>query len=78
MKYSNKIGAEYTVVLGDNELAENKAKLKNMNDGTETEISLDSFSEEFFQAVVKDSMNGIADASFSGMNPEDLNNLFKL
>jgi histidyl-tRNA synthetase len=78
MKYSNKIGAEYTVVLGDNELEENKAKLKNMSDGAETEIALDNFSEEFFGAVVKDSMNGIADASFSGMNPEDINNLFKL
>jgi histidyl-tRNA synthetase len=72
MKYSNKIGAEYTVVLGDNELTENKAKLKNMSDGTETEITLDNFSEEFFQAVVKDSMNGIADASFSGMNFGDI------
>ena len=49
-----------------------------MGDGSEAEISLDNFSEEFFQAVVKDSMNGIADASFSGMNPEDINNLFKL
>ena len=78
MKYSNKVGAEYTVVLGDNELEENKAKLKNMSDGTENEISLENFSEEFFGAVVKDSMDGIADASFSGMNPEDLNNLFKL
>ena len=77
MKYSNKIGAEYTVVLGDNELAENKAKLKNMSDGTETEITLDNFSEEFFKAVVKDSMDGIATADISGMNPEDLNNLFK-
>ena len=72
MKYANKIGAEYTVVLGDNELTENKAKLKNMGDGTETEITLDNFSEEFFQAVVKDSMNGIADASFSGMNFGDI------
>ena len=78
MKYSNKIGAEYTVVLGDNELEENKAKLKNMSDGSETEIALDKFSEEFFGAVVKDSMDGIADASFSGMSSEDLNNLFKL
>jgi len=77
MKYSNKIGAEYTVVLGDNELAENKAKLKNMSDGTETEITLDNFSEEFFKAVVKDSMDGIATADISGMSPEDLNNLFK-
>ena len=66
-----------TVVLGDNELAENKAKLKNMSDGTETEITLDNFSEEFFKAVVKDSMDGIATADISGMNPEDLNNLFK-
>lgn len=40
MKYANKINARYTIVLGDNELSENKAKLKNMETGEETEIEI--------------------------------------
>lgn len=42
MKYANKIGAAYSIILGDNELAEGKAKLKNMQSGEESEIALDS------------------------------------
>ena len=40
MKYANKIGAHFTVVLGDDEVAAGKAKLKNMDSGEETEVSL--------------------------------------
>ena len=40
MKYANKIGAKFTLVLGDEEIKSNKAKLKNMNDSTETEVEL--------------------------------------
>ncbi len=40
MKYANKIGARFTVVLGDDEVASGKARLKNMDSGEETEISL--------------------------------------
>ncbi len=49
MKYANKIGAKFTMVIGDTELAENKAKLRNMENGTESEVSLgDDFFEQFF------------------------------
>ena len=49
MKYANKIGAEYVVVIGDNEISEKKAMLKEMQSGDETEISLgDSFIKEFY------------------------------
>ena len=41
MKYANKIGAAFTVVLGDNELSEGKAKLKDMKSGEETPIAID-------------------------------------
>ena len=48
MKYADKIGAKYSVVLGDNEIAENKAKVKNMESGEQTELALDdSFAEKF-------------------------------
>ncbi len=53
MKYANKIGATFTMVLGDNELADSKAKLKNMTTGEQTDISLgESFIDEFSNAVV--------------------------
>ena len=35
MKYADKLGAKFSVVIGDNELAENKASLKNMKKGVD-------------------------------------------
>ena len=43
MKYANKLGAEYTLILGDTEVESGKAQLRNMQDGTQAEVSLDSF-----------------------------------
>lgn len=40
MKYANKIGAVYSVVIGETELKENKAELKNMKEGSSETISL--------------------------------------
>ena len=48
MKYADKIGAKYSLVLGDNEIDENKARVKNMDSGEQTELALDeSFAEKF-------------------------------
>ncbi len=44
MKYANKIGARYTLIIGDSEIEAGRAQLKNMEDGTQTEVELDSFS----------------------------------
>ena len=61
MKYADKIGAKYSLVLGDNELAENKAKVKNMETGEQTEFGLDeSFAEKF-------SIHQLADNSSFGI-----------
>ena len=43
MKYANKIGAEYTLIIGDSEIEAGRAQLKNMDDGSQTEVLLDSF-----------------------------------
>lgn len=40
MKYADKIKASYLLVIGENELSSNKAKLKDMKTGEETEIDL--------------------------------------
>ena len=43
MKYANKIGAEYTLIIGDSEIEEGKAQLKEMSSGEQREVELDSF-----------------------------------
>ncbi len=40
MKYANKLGARFTMVLGENELAAQSANLKNMATGESTQVSL--------------------------------------
>ena len=50
MRYANKIGALYSVVLGDSELSEGKARLKCMETGEETEIALDNIVEAMYDA----------------------------
>ncbi|MGN1050669.1 MAG: histidine--tRNA ligase, partial [Acutalibacteraceae bacterium] len=40
MKYADKIGAKFTMVLGDDEVQKGKAEIKNMKTGEKTEISL--------------------------------------
>jgi histidyl-tRNA synthetase len=43
MKYANKLSAAYTLILGDSEVESGRAQLRNMQDGTQTEVELDSF-----------------------------------
>ena len=50
MKYADKLGAKFSMVLGDNELAENKAKLKNMETGETKEVALDQLSDAMYDA----------------------------
>ena len=42
MKYADKIGARFSMVIGDNELDENKAEVKNMVTGEKIPLALDS------------------------------------
>lgn len=65
MKYADKLGALYTVVLGDTELETRKAQLKNMQNGTLTEISLDNFTDAFQSLVIQDAMAGLDDLGLS-------------
>lgn len=48
MKYADKIGAKFSLVLGDNEIEQNSAEVKNMTTGEKTTIALDeTFAEKF-------------------------------
>ncbi|MEE1185551.1 MAG: histidine--tRNA ligase [Acutalibacteraceae bacterium] len=51
MKYANKIGAKFSMVLGDDEIYSGKAKLKDMEKGNEREIALDEISEELGEEI---------------------------
>lgn len=74
MKYANKIGAEYTMVLGDTEIENGKAKLKNMSSGEEAEIDLSTFTEDFEQLVINQQLRDLQEAY--GMGDEvDLSGL---
>ncbi|OOM79455.1 histidine--tRNA ligase [Clostridium sp. BL-8] len=45
MKYANKLGAAFTTILGEDELANKKVNLKRMSDGETFEVSLESLEE---------------------------------
>ncbi len=57
MKYADKIGAQYVVMLGDSELESGVVKLRKMADGTETEVALDGgILEELYNVGIMDSL----------------------
>ena len=55
MKYADKLGARFSIVLGDDELEKSVGRLKNMQSGDQTEIPLDeeSFAKEFIDEKLK-------------------------
>ena len=52
MKYADKKGAAFTMVLGENELNSGTAKLKNMQTGEQTEISIENKFFEMFENII--------------------------
>lgn len=61
MKYANKIGAKFTLVLGDNEVENGKASLKNMSNSSEKEINLNELTEELGEEIRKILFESIAE-----------------
>lgn len=74
MKYADKLGAKFNVVIGDNEVAAKTAKLKNMQTGEETEINLDTFVSGFYSISLNEQL---ADLEING-EEFDFNSLFGL
>ena len=60
MKFADKIGAKFSVVLGDNEIEENKAEVKNMETGDKTPVSLTDFAKEFQDIMINAQTQRIA------------------
>ena len=50
MRYANKLGAAFTMVLGDDELKNKKANIKNMENGESREIDLENIVDELYAA----------------------------
>ena len=74
MKYADKRGAKFNVVIGDNEVEAKTAKLKNMQTGEETEINLDTFVSGFYSISLNEQL---ADLEING-EEFDFNSLFGL
>lgn len=67
MKYADKIGAKFSMVLGDNETETGKAVLKNMKTGVQTEVPLDgTFVEKFIAAHLDYENNLLIDSLQAG------------
>ena len=61
MKYANKIGAKFTLVLGDNEIESGTARLKDMAEGSEKQIKTDEIVEELGEAIREQIFKNIAE-----------------
>lgn len=67
MKYADKIGAAYSLVLGDNELESGTAMLKNMKTGEKREVFIgDGFPEQFAAIEAEEELR----QSFPGLQEE--------
>ena len=67
MKYANKIGAKFTVVMGDGELESKTVRLKNMATGEEQELSLDTFESDFLNISISESLKEFDNLDFSSV-----------
>ena len=76
MKYADKIGARYTMVLGDNEIEQGKANLKNMDKGEVTEVELADLAENFMQFLIKQETDALRLSFGEDMGDVDLSALF--
>ena len=63
MKYADKLGAKFNIVIGDNEVEAGITKLKNMTTGEETEIPLDTFVNGFYNISLAEQL---ADLEING------------
>ncbi len=72
MKYADKVGARFNVVIGDDEVQSGKAELKNMSTGDKNEIALETFVNGFYSISMDDALK---DLEING-EAFDFNSLF--
>lgn len=59
MKYADKVGSKFNVVIGENEVDENKATLKNMATGDKADVSLETFVNDFYSISMDDALKDL-------------------
>ena len=74
MKFADKIGAKCTMVLGDDEIASGKAKVKNMDSGEATEVELADLAENFMEFLLRQETAALGE-SLGGLEGVDLSAL---
>lgn len=74
MKYADKLNAKYTIVIGDSEVEDGVAKLKDMQTGEETEIALATFVSGYYSITLASQLD---DLKING-EEFDFNSLFGL
>ncbi len=67
MKYANKIGARFTVVIGDSELESGIVKLKNMESGEEQEVALSTFESDILNISIAESLKEFDNLDLSAL-----------
>lgn len=63
MKYADKLNAKFNLVIGDDEIANGVAELKNMKTGEKSEISIETFVNGFYQISLDEQL---ADLEING------------
>jgi histidyl-tRNA synthetase len=61
MKYADKIGAAFTMIIGDDDLEANMVKVKNMKSGETQELSLDGFADTFMEMSLQTAATELQD-----------------
>jgi histidyl-tRNA synthetase len=57
LKYADKTGAKYCLIIGDNEVESKTGSLKNLRTGSQTQIALDdTFADSFLSVEMADSI----------------------
>ncbi len=64
MRFANKIGAKFTMVLGDDELNNNKALLKNMSNSETKEVDLEKITDALYDALKDGALQNLENAIF--------------
>ena len=72
MKYADKIGAQYTAVIGSDELAAGKVKVKNMSTGESTELELTDFEDNFVRLTINEAAASVAGSLDADINIADI------
>ncbi len=62
MKYADKIGALYSTVIGDNEIADGKCIIKNMKTGETVEACFDNLAEQFMKIKLDSALSELEES----------------